>query len=129
MSVRIGDRATYGGNSVIVIDKAPALVGPRWLVYWKNGKAASGWSYSLAEESDLESVTRPTWEVGAAVKVGYSPHRISGTISAIETDEAGDKVFSVLVPTDTHKETPEGTRWTRDAHTLRVKANALDTHT
>jgi len=129
MSVRIGDRATYGGKSVIVVEKAPALVGPRWLVYWKNGKAASGWSYSYAEESDLEGVTRKTWDVDDEVKVGYSPVRLSGTISAIETDEAGDRIFSVLIAADTHRETPEGTRWTRDAHTMRVKANALDTHT
>lgn len=129
MSVRVGDRATYRGKSAIVISKAPALAGPRWVVYWKDGKAATGWSYDKAPEASLEDVTRPTWEVGASVRIGYSPHRLSGTITAIETDDAGDRVFSVAISEDTHRETPEGTRWTRDAHTMRVKANALDTHT
>jgi hypothetical protein len=129
MSVRTGDRATYRGHSVIVNGPAPAIDGPRWDVLWKNGKASSGWTHDIAEESALSGVTRPSWEIGAAVKVGFSPIRESGTIAGVTTDDGGDLVYSVTIPADDNRRTEEGVRWTRDAYTLEAKANVLDTHT
>jgi len=126
MSVQIGDRASYRGESVIVIAPAPFLAEERWTVRYRNGEAHTGWSREIAPASALTSRTRPTWEVGDSVRVGWTPFRESGTVTAVSTGDDGRARYTVTIPEDTER-TPEGTRFVKEAYDLVLGAEHIDT--
>ena len=129
MAVKAGDRATFRGEACIVMGRAPHLSGSRWLVQWRDGSTITGWASGIAPEASLGSVTTPTFTMGQIVKVGFSPYRQRGTISAITTDENGAIRYTVTLPQDRHTfKTEGGTRWINPAHEVVVGPEQLDTH-
>lgn len=127
MSVKIGDRATYRGESGIIMGEASYLAERRWYFKYRNGEAESGWTREIAPQSGLSAVTTPTFIVGQAVRVGFAPPgREKATIAAV-TQEGGRSIYEVLYPEDDQHETEEGTRYIIDAHSGLVGAEFLDT--
>jgi len=126
MSVTIGDRATYMGETGIIVLAAPFLDEPRWLFRYRNGKARTGWSALIAAESALSDVTTPTWDVGDSVRVGFTPNRRKGTVTAI-TQEGGRAIYEVTFPAEDQK-TEDGTKWIQEANTSLVGAEFLGTN-
>lgn len=125
MSVKIGDRATFKGEAGIITGEASFLDNRRWHFRYRNGKAPTGWSTMVADESALTSVTTPTWEIGDSVRVGFTPIRKTGEVTAITT-VGGRAIYEVTFP-DKKQETDEGTRWLQDAHSSLVGAEFVDT--
>ena len=126
MSVQVGDRATYRGESVIVMAKAPHLGGDRWYLRYRDGETITGWSMAVALGSDLADRTRPTWETGDSVRVGWTPYRRSGTVTAVGTFGDGRASYTVQVPQKT-EETPGGTRFYHEAYDTVLGAEHIDT--
>lgn len=126
MSVQVGDRATYRGESVIVFAPAPFLGEPRWMVRYRNGEARTGWTHEVARESDLADRSRPSWEVGDSVRVGWTPYRRSATVTAVTTDAAGRALYTLTLP-EKKERTPGGTRWLREAYEVTIGAEHIDT--
>lgn len=127
MSIRAGDRAVYRGESVIIMGPAPFLGEAQWSVKIRDGSVRSGWRGMTAAESALSLVTRPAWEIGDSVLVGFTPYRRRGTVTAITT-EAGRIRYNVTFAEDGNRfKTEEGTRWIQDAHDVVVGAEYLDT--
>ena len=128
MSVKIGDRATFMGESGLLMGEASFLNERRWHFRYRNGKARTGWSTMIAEESALSNLTTPSWDVGDTVRVGFTPNRRKGSVTAI-AQEAGRAIYTVTYPEDRNRfETAEGTRWIQDAHDVVVGAEYLDTN-
>ena len=127
MSVKTGDRATFRGESGIVMGPAPFLGENRWFFRYRNGEADTGWSMEIAPESGLSAVTTPTFTVGQSVKVGFAPPgRRKATVTAI-TQEGGRAIYEVEYPEDDQTyETEGGVHWIVDAHGGLVGAEFLD---
>ena len=125
MSVLIGDRATYRGETVVVIGPATFLDQRRWHVRYRNGESFTGWSSEVAPESALADVSTPSFEVGDEVQVGFAPYRRKGTVSAIES--GARTLYEVTFAEDDDRyETEGGVRFIQHEHTVTVGAEFLD---
>ena len=79
----LGDRATYRGQRCIIVAAAPFLEERRWIVRWRSGYSATGWTHDAAPESGLTGVSSRSWVVGDTVMVGWSPFRQQGTVTSV----------------------------------------------
>lgn len=126
MSVYMGDRATYQGASVVVMEPVSFLGENRWRVEKMIPPTSIlrvfSWGSAIACESDLSNVQSPSFQDGDSVRVGSHPKALVGTITAVIFSDR--PLYEVTIPSKI-RISPEGIRWTRDEMVMTLGGEAL----
>lgn len=126
MSIHVGDRATYRGQSVVVMEPASFLGERRWKVTRTRVAPYLSfllWNEAIAKESALSNITAPSFQVGDSVRVGIHPKAPVAVVDSIVTG-LDRPFFSVTIPAEIRK-TDAGTRWQQDAYEVTLGGELL----
>ena len=127
MSVRIGDRATFRGQRVVIMEKAPFLGQRRWKVLRLRVSSRVpgpiGWYQAIAPESSLSQIEPPSFEEGDRVRIGTHPRAHWGTITELLGGGVRPR-FRVRVP-ERVRTSKNGVKWIRTPFTMTLGGESL----